>query len=816
MSFRKSVTAATFVAALAFVSACDSSDERAEKFYQSGLSYLQQGQVDKALVEFRNVFQLNGRHHDARLAYAQAEQKRGNLREAYGQYLRLNEQYPQDMDALRALAEIATMSGNWDEASRNITAGLAIAPNDGPLRVSKTMMDYGRASTDNDVSGMIAAATEARKLRQELPDNVTLRKIMIDDLLRAQDYVAGLNELNAAIALDPTDRTLYATRLSVYGAQGNTAAVESELLDLVKRFPDAAEMKDALVRWYVSRKEIDKAEAYMRSIVSANADDPQATLELIRFLAEYRGSDAAVAELDSMVGKGPASPILRSARAGFLFDMGKQDQAIVEMHDILKTAADPDEARKIKVGLARMEVVAGNAVGARALVEEVLSDDSGNVEALKLKAGWLILDDNVGEAITILRAALDQNPRDASIMTLMAQAYERDGNRDLMREMLGAAVDASGRAPEESLRYAQLLASENKLLPAESVLLDALRLAPDNMLLIVPLGQLYVLMKDWPRAEAVAKELDAINTADARDASAGVRTAILAGQEKTSEAVGYLEGLAAKDDAGLGTKIAVVRAHLANGQNAEALAYSGELLRAHPDDPNIRFVDASVRSVTGDFDGAEKTYRALLAEDPQRLPVWMALYRLLSAQADKTPAAATVLDDALKVLPDAGELKWAKAGFLERQGDFEGAIAIYEGLYKENSANPIVANNLASLLSTHHTDPDSLTRAEVIARRLKGSDIGPYQDTYGWIAFLRGDNDTALTELEKAAANIPQDGSVQYHLGKAYLAADRKPEALAQFQKAVSLVQPEDQSAYVLDSRKQIQALGAAGIKSSN
>ena len=100
MTIRRMIAAVAIAATVGLLAACDSSEQRAEKYYQSGLEYLEKGDVDRALVEFRNVFKLNGRHREARLAYARAEMKRGNLREAYGQYLRIAEQAPQKVHLL--------------------------------------------------------------------------------------------------------------------------------------------------------------------------------------------------------------------------------------------------------------------------------------------------------------------------------------------------------------------------------------------------------------------------------------------------------------------------------------------------------------------------------------------------------------------------------------------------------------------------------------------------------------------------------------------------------------------------------------------
>ena len=816
MTLRRSLTAISLAVTLAVLAACDSSEERAEKHYQSGLEYLQAGDVSRALVEFRNVFKLNGKHKEARRTYAKVELERGNTREAFSQYLRLVEQFPDDLEGLHALAEIAAQNNDWESATRYVTQALALLPDDPELLAIKAVADYGTALDENNLGGQVRSVAAVRKLRDALPDNLLLRRVIVGDLIRAQKNTEALKEIESALLIAPLDRGLYAQRLSLYAALGDDTAVEAGLRDMVVRFPDAPEMKTALVRWYVSRKEFDKAETHLRGQINSETDDVEAILELVRFLAMYRGPDIAVAELEKHITSESPNPVFRSSRASFLFDLGRRDESIAEMQDILKTAQPSAETRRIKVGLARMLTIVGNVVAARVLVEEVLAEDSGDTEALKLKAGWLILADQVGEAITILRDALDQNPRDPSIMTLMAQAYERDGNRDLLREMLSLAVEASNRAPEESLRYAQLLASEGKFIPAEGVLIDALMIAPGNPSLLVPLGQIYLHVKDWPRAQTVVEALETIGSEATKADVINMRAAILAGQKQTDEAIGYLEGLVDDGTGDLSTKIAIVRAHLANGDDARALAYSSKLLGEYPDDPTVRFIDAAVRALTGDTSTAEARYRALIDEDPNRLPAWMALFRLVASIPDRIDELPDLVDKALAALPGSGELLWAKAGILERQGDIDGAIAIYEDMYRDNSANPIIANNLASLLSNHRTDADSIARAEIVARRLRGSGNPPYQDTYGWIAYLRGNYDEALAELELAAAGLPEDATVQYHLAMTYTALDRPSDALARLRLARQYLEPGDTSDMARTVESEIARLESAGVTANN
>ena len=50
--------------------------------------------------------------------------------------------------------------------------------------------------------------------------------------------------------------------------------------------------------------------------------------------------------------------------------------------------------------------------------------------------------------------------------------------------------------------------------------------------------------------------------------------------------------------------------------------------------------------------------------------------------------------------PASGTLQLIQAGEMEQAGDIDGAIAVYEAMYAKNSSNVIIANNLASLITT--------------------------------------------------------------------------------------------------------------------
>ena len=126
------------------------------------------------------------------------------------------------------------------------------------------------------------------------------------------------------------------------------------------------------------------------------------------------------------------------------------------------------------------------------------------------------------------------------------------------------------------------------------------------------------------------------------------------------------------------------------------------------------------------------------------------------------------------------------------QGETEEAIALFGELYERDPSNIVIANNLASLLSAHRDDAESLDRAFAVARRLRGTENPFYQDTYGWILTRRGDPTQALTYLEPAAAALSEDPLTQYHLGITYFDLERWDDARTALTRALDLAGESD------------------------
>lgn len=781
------------------VSGCfKSSQERADARYQSGLALVQEGDLPRAIVEFRNTLQLDENNLEAYRQLAMANRSLGKLGEAYSYFLNLVERAPEDIEGRVALSELAFRVGNWDEFERHGAMAVTLDPDRPAVRAINLGLGYRAAVLEDNAAAQARLVTEAEALAGDLPDNAIVRQIRLDVRVMDGRYEDALTLLGDSIAETPGNMTLYTLRLELLSRLGLRAELEAELRNMLDVFPGETGPKETYLRYLISRDRPDEAQEFLEELVATATPQERnaASVTLLQFIQRTKGAEAALAKVDELLdqstdGTTNEDGLLRTFRASLMFDMGQRDEGIAALEAILEPDTRPlgDADRlQAKTTLARMLLVSGDEAAARAQVDEVLTADPRAPDALMMRANWRISDDDTDAAIADLRAVLDDTPDNAAAMVLLAKAYERAGNRDLMLSYLSQAVEASNNAPQYALRYARALVADDKPLQAESTLISSLRIASGNFDVLSALGNVYLRMDDMARAQQVADTIADLPDPRADTAANLLRTEILARRAGPDQALDFLRGLAEQND-DLASKLALIQAQLQAGQTQAALSFAKAAIAETPDNLQLRAALAMTLAAARDYGAAEAEIEQILAQQPKAARLYLQLARIKGAQGDLAAGQAAI-ERGLEQVPGAPDLLWAKASYLQGAGDIDGAIAIYEALYERNSSNPIVANNLASLLATYRDDAESLSRSEVIARRLKDADIPAFQDTYGWILFRTGAMEDAVTYLEPAAAGLPGDAQVQFHLAQAYAATARPQDALAQLRKSLEAVGP--------------------------
>lgn len=777
---------------LLLLSACEDSEERAERHYQSALALLEAGDVDRALVELRNVIELDTEHIDGRLLFAQTLADQGFIQDAISQFLRVAEQAPERLDARLPLTRMSLELNAWEEAQRHGRAAQELAPTDAEVIFLNAVLDYREAMLAGDMSALDAPLGIAKSTLTQNPRDRLAWRIVLDHALSTGDLNRALIETEAALSNLPDEYDFYVMRLRILSEQDEMAKVGSLLRTMTEQFPDDQLSRNMLMSWFLEQGELAAAEAFLRQLSSAEGAGVVEKLRVVDFLRRTHGADRAREELDRLIAhEVPNKNHYLATLAALDFEEGQTETAIEAMQDLVRRADQSEESANLRINLARMLVSNGQIDEARTLVADVLSETQGHVEALKMQAAWQIEDDLPDDAVLTLRAAQAQAPRDPDIMVLMGQAHERAGAHELAGERFALAVEASGRAPAESLRYADFLIDDNRFDLAETVLNDALAVAPADVELLATLGGVQLRKQNWERVTRLIWRLRMQENPSAIQAADRLETALLLQQHRTDDAIAFLVELTEADAENTRALSNLISTLIQAGKIDAARDMLQDRLQQNPRDPILRYLRASLHLAQGEERPAEVFYRDLLNEYPGDMQSLRQLNRILILQ-DREDDLAELLEIASASRPDALPPRMMKAEQLERLQDFEGAIKLYGELYATHSGNLVLANNLASLMTTHRNDEESLLRAYTVARRLRGSEIPAFQDTYGWIAFRSGDHAEALDYLGSAAQGLPQNSLVQYHLAEALLAVGRTADARIALMKSIQLSQQQD------------------------
>ena len=341
-----------------FLTRFGDSEQRAEKYYRSALELLERGDEERAMVQLRNVFDLNGRHREARIAYAELLRKRGDIAESYGHYLRLIEQYPDDVEGRRALAEMAIKGGNWEEAERHARRLRELAPDDLEARAMNAVLDYRDAVRRNDTAARAKAVQEARAVLAQEPEITMARRVLIEDALSGPNPMDALEQLDIALEQEPDSLELHQARLRLLALAGRDDEVGERLREMTRIFPDNERVQSLLIAWYLRRGDVEGAEKFMRRMAAEadEADRPGLNLAIVQLLRRTRGYEAARAELDALAAREDSdADLYKAMRAVLDFEFGEEkEKAIADLEKILEGAKSDAKMRDVRVILARI------------------------------------------------------------------------------------------------------------------------------------------------------------------------------------------------------------------------------------------------------------------------------------------------------------------------------------------------------------------------------------------------------------------------------------------------------------------------------
>ena len=231
------------------------------------------------------------------------------------------------------------------------------------------------------------------------------------------------------------------------------------------------------------------------------------------------------------------------------------------------------------------------------------------------------------------------------------------------------------------------------------------------------------------------------------------------------------------------TLVPLLRALVAGGNRADALARAQQFARLNPGSPAALIMLGDMQMVAGQASDAAATYKQaadLRFDEPTMLRLLDAL-----AAAGRAPEAATTLALFLSQNPANVAGLRISAHWQLAAGEYDAAIDTLEGLRARLGDRDA---GLDADLAAAYSGAGELDKAEDYgqAAYLLAPANPAAADAYGWALFQNGDTAGAVELLQKAVLIAPRHSGLRWHLAQIYAGMKRPAEAKAQIQAALA------------------------------
>jgi Flp pilus assembly protein TadD len=203
---------------------------------------------------------------------------------------------------------------------------------------------------------------------------------------------------------------------------------------------------------------------------------------------------------------------------------------------------------------------------------------------------------------------------------------------------------------------------------------------------------------------------------------------------------------------------------------------------------------------------AELAFEQATALDDKNNEAWrmLGLTRALKGDSDAAIASYQLW---AKHAPNDARIYVGLGELYDQRGNWQSAQSFYYQAIRLDPDNPFAANNLAFSLLEHGGDATQALNYAVAART-QLPDSPTTADTIGWAYFHKGVYKEAASSLESAAAALPDNPSVHYHLGLTYKAMHDMTRAKQHLEKVLQL---DPQYSHAQQVYKALQELVTTG-----
>jgi tetratricopeptide (TPR) repeat protein len=757
MRFRVWIGIPSLIGATLAVNAGCSRDPHAAmlKFAKSGDEYAAGGKRAEAIIEYRNALEKDPKAGDVRVKLAEAYLQQGEPGKAAQEYVRAADVLPDPQVQLKA-GNLLLLGGRFDDAK-----------------------------------------VRAQKVLAADPKNVDAQILLANALAGLKDLNGAVAELEEAIQLNPERSATYANLGEIELGRGNREPAEKAFTRAVELAPSTAAPHLALGTFYWATARWVPAERELLEALRVEPDNPLAHRTAATFFLATNRPGNAEPHLRRVL------ELTKSTNAAFAladyYVSVRKESAAREILD--PVSRDPKNAVAANARLAALDRSAGQADAAYKRLDGVLAADPRHLQALLLKAAFLLADGKLDDALKTANTAVDAH-RDA------LGAYYVLGRVQAARRQPDAAIAAyqevvrlNPLATDAKVALARLHLGAGRTDSSVGLAEEALKADPQNANARLVLVQGLIARGELSRAQT---DLEALKARYPNSAAVHAQMGMLLGKKSQPvPARTEFERALQLDPASLEAVGGLVALDLSTRRFDEARARVDAISKKPDAKPVALMLAARTYAATGDLATSEQLLRRVLAADPTFLGAYGALGQIYAKQGRLDQALAEFEAMAKRDPKPVAPLTLAGM-MLESQGKIAAAQEHFERAVQIDPQAAVAANNLAWIYAEHGGNLDvALQLAQTAKRQLPNA--AEVNDTLGFVYYKKDLAALAVPLLRTAVEKDPTSADYLYHLGLAYGKNGEKSKAAESLTRALSL-KPDFSGAH--DARTVLASLG--------
>jgi Flp pilus assembly protein TadD len=427
---------------------------------------------------------------------------------------------------------------------------------------------------------------------------------------------------------------------------------------------------------------------------------------------------------------------------------------------------------------------------ANSLNEQILKDAPNDLDGLIVRGQILMRDGDSKDAVIALQNAVKNAPNNAVGHFNLGVAYSQTGARNQAESEWRTAARLAPSLVEAQRTLGSLALSRSDWSSLAEIATQLIQTQPG-----APLGYVYRGEERLARADLPAAEMNfgkAIELAPG-DPSGYIQMAKLRlWQKRQHDAEMLFEQALVHDPNSTEALADLALLEVKQKQASRAVTAVRQQIAKSPNNSEFYLLLGSLLQNTKETGGAETAAQKAVDLNPNNVNAYLLLADL-QVRRGALDQAVRCYQQAMQKSPQDIRLHLGLGGLEERRGNWQQAQALYQQALQIKPDDPAVANNLAFLLIEHGGDKDlALSLAQTARRGLPN--VGNTADTLGWAFYYAGMFPSAVSMLQTAIKDSPENPTYHFHLGLAYQKTNDSAHAKQQLERALEL-RPAQQQA---------------------